>query len=59
MNTYTTIIRAIDPVDGKMKTWCGPKIQAYTWEQASQICQETGLGYCSVDGMQRDLDQLN
>ena len=56
MNTYTTLIRAIDPKDGELKEWCGPKISAATLEEARYICQQSGMGYCEVDGVQRVIE---
>lgn len=49
MKKYTTKIRAIDPTDGKLKTWSGPYIDANTKDEAVQYCKEH-LGYCKVDG---------
>lgn len=51
MKQYTTIIKAIDPKDGQMKTWSGPKVQAKSFAGAARFCQKNGLGYCKVDGM--------
>lgn len=51
MNYYTTIIRAIDPVTGKLKTWDGPNIYALSYNLAVQYCNDNGLGYCKVDGI--------
>ena len=56
MNIYTTLIRAIDPKDGELKEWCGPKISAATLEEARYICQQSGMGYCEVDGVQRVIE---
>lgn len=50
MKTWLTEIRAIDPIDGELKTWAGPKIQAETFEDAEKCCEENGLGYCVVIG---------
>ena len=49
MKKFTTKIRAIDPEDGKLKTWSGPYIDAETEEEAIRYCKEH-LGYCEVDG---------
>lgn len=50
MNLYTTEIRAIDPTDGELKTWCGPNIPAISFSDAKAYCQHNGLGYCKVTG---------
>lgn len=50
MPWYTTKIRALDPEDGEMKTWCGPNIEAISWGMAKQYCDLNGLGYCEIDG---------
>ena len=47
---YTTIIKAVDPKDGKIKTWGGPYIEAVSFEDARNYCQNNGLGYCIVVG---------
>lgn len=49
-NIYVTEIRAIDPMDGELKTWAGPNIEAICYSEAEHICQ-TRLGYCKVTGM--------
>jgi hypothetical protein len=43
---WTTEIKAI--VDGKVKTFCGPNIEAPSKGLARQYCQLNGLGYCKV-----------
>ena len=48
MNTYTTIIIAIDPNDGELKTWAGPYVKGITTEDAEHYCQTHELGYCKV-----------
>lgn len=47
---WATEIKAIDPVDGEMKTWVGPHVEGTTTEEAKQYCQDNGLGYCDVVG---------
>lgn len=47
---FTTEIKAIDPKDGKLKTWGGEVVEAETWEEAEQWCQENGKGYLKVTG---------
>jgi len=51
MNTYVTSIRAIDPNDGQMKSWEGPRVSGITTADAERYLQENGLGYCKVDGV--------
>lgn len=48
---FTTIIKALDPLDGELKTWQGPNIEAISWTHAEQYLQQNGLGYCQVDGI--------
>jgi hypothetical protein len=48
--TFTTIINAIDPLDGKLKVWGGPNIEAESWELGEMFLQSNGLGYCKIDG---------
>lgn len=48
---FITKLQAIDPVDGELKTWMGPLIEADSFEDADRYCQENGLGYCVVDGI--------
>ncbi len=50
MKTWLTEIRALDPSDGEIKTWAGPRIPAITFGFAEQYCQNNGLGYCKVIG---------
>lgn len=47
---WTTIIQAIDPIDGQLKSYQGPNVSAPTWKLANDYCQTHGLGYCKVDG---------
>lgn len=47
---FTTGLRAIDPKDGILKTWGGPRITAKTWEDAEKIVQDREMGYLEVDG---------
>lgn len=51
MLKFTTIIKAIDPKDGELKTWCGPYIEALSFTDAQRQCELNGLGYCKVDGV--------
>ena len=50
MKYWTTEIRAIDPIDGYLKNWCGPNVPGESWEDAEKYCQENGLGYCRITG---------
>lgn len=50
MKIWLTEIRAIDPLDGEMKTWCGPRIPAISWSDAEEYVQRNGLSYCKVIG---------
>ena len=45
---YTTIIKAVDPQTGELKTWGGPNIPALTRKGARKYCDTHGLGYCEV-----------
>ena len=47
---FTTGLKAIDPKDGKLKDWIGPRIPAKSWEEAEKFVQENGMGYLDVDG---------
>ena len=48
---YTTEIVAICPISGHLVRWCGPYIEAESFEDADNYCQENGLGYCKVTGL--------
>jgi len=48
---FTTLIRAIDPTDGELKTFGGPNIPAFSKEAAEQYLQYNGLGYCVICGI--------
>ena len=50
MEKFVTEILAIDPMDGQMRLWAGPLIEAETIEQAREYCDANGLGYCAVVG---------
>jgi len=47
---YLTEIRAVDPEDGEVKSWAGPRIWADSQEQAMEYCQRNGLGFCFILG---------
>jgi len=50
MKHWTTKIRAIDPIDGISKLWVGPIVPGESSQEAHIYCQQTGLGYCQIDG---------
>lgn len=47
---WVTEIKAIDPNDGVLKSWCGPNVPGINHEDAVRFCQNDGLGYCRVIG---------
>lgn len=47
---FITILQAIDPKDGQLKTWHGQIIKAKNIVDAKRICQKNGLGYLRVVG---------
>jgi hypothetical protein len=47
---WCTEIKAIDPSDQVMKTWCGPNVPGETEDQARKYCDDNGLGYCKIIG---------
>ena len=49
MNTYTTKIRAIDPLTNQLTTWFGPNVQGITPKHAQEWLNNNYLGYCKVD----------
>lgn len=49
MKEWTTSLQAIDPINGKLYTWCGPNIKADTEELAQKWCEEN-MGYLTVVG---------
>lgn len=48
MKTWGTEIKAIDPKDGVLKTWCGINVQAPSRKLAQEWCDNNGHGYCKV-----------
>ena len=50
MKYFSTIIKAIDPLDGELKRFSGPVIPAISFEDAEKYCQVNELGYCKVLG---------
>lgn len=59
MARFATTIKAVDPQTNELLTWSGPVIEARTWNQAIQYCQENGLGYCKVSAIIRETPVLN
>ena len=49
INYYLTELRAIDPTDGVLKTWGGPRIKGTSWDNAQKWCDEN-MGYLTVIG---------
>lgn len=47
---WTTEILAIDPADGQLRLWQGPHVSGSSVEEATEYCQQNGLGYCKVAG---------
>lgn len=50
MKTWVTLIKALDPVTGLMKTWSGPNVPGINHDDATRYCQQNELGYCQVIG---------
>ncbi|KAA5532672.1 hypothetical protein F0919_17990 [Taibaiella lutea] len=50
MSLYTTVIRAISPIDGELKTFLGPNVPGISISDAQNYCEKNELGYCKVDG---------
>ena len=50
MKTFSTLIHALDPMDGEYKTFAGPNIRALSRKLAFEYCQNNRLGYCHIDG---------
>lgn len=49
MKTWTTEIIAIDPRDGIVKRWDGPRVPGNTRKEAELFCMEHQMGYCKVE----------
>ena len=47
MYKFITKLEAIDPKDGKLKTWLGPIIEADSWEQAEELIKDRGYLWIS------------
>lgn len=55
---FTTSLRAIDPSGGELKKWCGPHVEAISWDMAQRWCEENGFGYLEVDGiLEAEIDE--
>lgn len=50
MKTFCTEIQAIDPRNGELISWSGPRVQALTWGLAEEYLQIQGLGYARIIG---------
>ena len=48
MKHWSTTIKAICPIDGIIKEFCGVTIKAPTKKLAHEYCQTHGLGYCHI-----------
>lgn len=46
---WLTEIKALDPEDGQLKTYCGPEVEAASLEGAQKYCQEK-MPWCWVIG---------
>tara|TARA_R110000772_G_scaffold241890_1_gene354249 strand:+ start:881 stop:1087 length:207 start_codon:yes stop_codon:yes gene_type:complete len=53
--TFTTSIQAIDPKDGELKKWQGQHIEAFNFAHAEWKLQNTGMGYCKVEGILKSI----
>lgn len=49
MKWFVTEIKAIDPLTGELKTWCGPHVPGIDFTDAERYCAEN-LGFCKVIG---------
>ena len=47
---WITKISAIDPIDGELKTWFGPYVDAENIESARKWLDSNGMGYCKLTG---------
>ena len=55
---WLTEIRAIDPQTGELVDWCGPQIDADSFEEAENYCNSNGLGYCKIVGQLDEMIEL-
>lgn len=51
MNIYVTTIKAINPLNGQIESYFGPRIKAISFSDAQDYCNRNGLGYCKVEGL--------
>ena len=54
MNIYLTEIQAIDPQNGELCKFCGPRIKAKSKKDAQKFCDNNGFGYCKIIGRLND-----
>lgn len=47
---WVTELKAISPIDGELKRFCGPHVPGFTKKLAEEYCQNNGLGYLFVIG---------
>lgn len=53
---FQTMTWAIDPKDGKLKKWIGPRIEAISWNDAELKIKE--FGYFQVTGeLESEVDE--
>lgn len=50
MKTFYTTLEAIDPENGELKTWSGPRISANHMMEAEILKEQTGFGYLTIHG---------
>lgn len=53
MKTWSTLIYAKSPLNGELLEYFGPNIEANTYEEAQEYCEQNGLGYCWIRGQLR------
>lgn len=46
---FQTMTLAIDPKDGQLKKWIGPRIEAISWGDAKEKIKE--FGYLQISGV--------
>ena len=55
---WLTEIRAMDPQTGELADWCGPRIEADSYEEALNYCNSNCLGYCKIIGRMDEIHDL-
>ena len=50
MRQFTTELQAINPKTGELCKWTGEIIEAISYEDAQNYCDEYGLGYLTITG---------